>query len=66
MLEYCFNQPAQDIEPTSRESVLTQVMNLTQLSNEYSLHGLTHVMNLIFLDPSDEFLTQVVYIRIPK
>ena len=35
-------------------------------SNEYSLLGLAHVMNLIFLDPSDEFLTQVVNIGIPK
>ena len=35
-------------------------------SNEYSLLRLTHVMNLIFLDPSDEFLTQVVNIGIPK
>ena len=35
-------------------------------SNEYSLLWLTHVMNLIFLDPSDEFLTQVVNIGIPK
>ena len=35
-------------------------------SNEYSLLRLTHVMNSIFLDPSDEFLTQVVNIGIPK
>ena len=35
-------------------------------SNEYSLLWLTHVMNLIFLDPSDEFLTQVVNIGIPN
>ena len=35
-------------------------------SNEYSLLWLIHVMNSIFLDPSDEFLTQVVNIRIPK
>ena len=35
-------------------------------SIEYSLLWLTHVMNLIFLDPSDEFLTQVVNIGIPK
>ena len=35
-------------------------------SNEYSLLRLTHVMNSIFLDPSDEFLTQVVSIGIPK
>ena len=35
-------------------------------SNEYSLLQLVHVMNLIFLDPSDEFLTQVVSIGIPK
>ena len=35
-------------------------------SNEYSLLGLTHVMNSIFLDPVDEFLTQVVNIGIPK
>ena len=35
-------------------------------SNEYSLLGLTHVMNSIFLDPSNEFLTQAVNIRIPK
>ena len=61
MLEYCFNQPAQDIEPTSRDPGYE-----SDPSNEYSLLGLTHVMNLIFLDPSDEFLTQVVNIRIPK
>ena len=35
-------------------------------SNEYSLLRLTHVMNSIFLNPSDEFLTQVVNIGIPK
>ena len=35
-------------------------------SNEYSLLRLTHVLNSIFLDPSDEFLTQVVNIGIPK
>ena len=35
-------------------------------TNEYSLLWLTHVMNLIFLDPGDEFLTQVVNIGIPK
>ena len=35
-------------------------------SNEYSLLGLTHVMNSIFLDPCDEFFTQVVNIGIPK
>ena len=35
-------------------------------SNEYSLLGLTHVMNSVFLDPSDEFLTQVVNIGTPK
>ena len=35
-------------------------------SNEYSLLQLTHVINLIFLDPNDEFLTQVVNIGIPK
>ena len=35
-------------------------------SNEYSLLRLTHVMNSIFLDPSDKFLTQVVNIGIPK
>ena len=35
-------------------------------SNEYSLLRLTHVMNSIFLDPSDEFLSQVVNIGIPK
>ena len=35
-------------------------------SNEYSLLRLTHVMNSIFLDPSDEFFTQVVNIGIPK
>ena len=35
-------------------------------SNEYSLLRLTHVMNSIFLYPSDEFLTQVVNIGIPK
>ena len=35
-------------------------------SNEYSLLRLTHIMNSIFLDPSDEFLTQVVNIEIPK
>ena len=35
-------------------------------SNEYSLLGLTHVMNLIFLDLSDEFLTQVVNIWNPQ
>ena len=35
-------------------------------SNEYSLLRLTHIMNSIFLDPSDEFLTQVVNIGIPK
>ena len=35
-------------------------------SNEYSLLRLTHVMNSIFLDPSDAFLTQVVNIGIPK
>ena len=35
-------------------------------SNEYSLLWLTHVMNLIFLDRSDEFLTQLVNIGIPK
>ena len=35
-------------------------------SNEYSLLWLTHVMNLIFLDPSDEFFTPVVNIGIPK
>ena len=35
-------------------------------SNEYSLLRLTHVMNSIFLDPSDEFLTQVVNSGIPK
>ena len=45
--------------------VLTQVMNLT-LSNEYSPLGLTYVMNSIFLDPSNEFLTQAVNIGIPK
>ena len=37
MLEYCFNQPAQDIEPTSRESILIQVMNLTQVMNIHYL-----------------------------
>ena len=35
-------------------------------SNEYSLLRLTQVMNSIFLDPSDEFLTQVVNIGILK
>ena len=35
-------------------------------SNEYSPLGLTHVMNLIFLDPGNEFLTQAVNIGIPK
>ena len=35
-------------------------------SNEYSPLGLTHVMNSIFLDPSNEFLTQAVNIGIPK
>ena len=35
-------------------------------SNEYSLLQLVHVMNLISLDPSDEFLTQVLSIGIPK
>ena len=35
-------------------------------SNEYSLLRLTHVLNSIFLDPSDEFLTQVVNIGILK
>ena len=35
-------------------------------SNEYSLLRLTQVMNSIFLDPSDEFLTQVVNIGIHK
>ena len=34
--------------------------------NEYSLLRLTHVMKSIFLDPSDEFLTQVVNIGTPK
>ena len=35
-------------------------------SNEYSPLGLTDVMNSIFLDPSNEFLTQAVNIGIPK
>ena len=35
-------------------------------SNEYSPLGLTHVMNSIFLDPSNEFLTQAVNIGILK
>ena len=35
-------------------------------SNEYSPLGLTHVMNSIFLDPSNEFLTQAVNTGIPK
>ena len=35
-------------------------------SNEYSLLRLTHVMNSIFLDPSDEFLTQVVNMESPN
>ena len=35
-------------------------------SNKYSLLGLTYVMSPIFLDPSDEFLTQSVNIGIPK
>ena len=35
-------------------------------SYEYSLLRLTHVMNLIFFYPSDECLTQVVNIGIPK
>ena len=35
-------------------------------SNEYSPLGLTQVMNSIFLDPSNEFLTQAVNIGIPK
>ena len=35
-------------------------------SDEYSLLRLIHVLNSIFLDPSDEFLTQVVNIGIPK
>ena len=35
-------------------------------SNEYSPLGLTHVMNSIFLDPSNQFLTQAVNIGIPK
>ena len=35
-------------------------------SNEYSPLGLTHVMNSIFLDPSNEFLTKAVNIGIPK
>ena len=35
-------------------------------SNEYSTLGLTQVMNSIFLDPSNEFLTQAVNIGIPK
>ena len=33
-------------------------------SNEYSLLRLTHIMNSICLDPSDEFFTQVVNIGI--
>ena len=35
-------------------------------SNEYSPLMLTHVMNSISLDPSNEFLTQAVNIGIPK
>ena len=35
-------------------------------SNEYLLLRLIHVMNSIFLDPSNEFLTQAVNIGIPK
>ena len=35
-------------------------------SDEYSPLGLTDVMNSIFLDPSNEFLTQAVNIGIPK
>ena len=35
-------------------------------SNKYSPHGLTHVINSIFLDPSNEFLTQAMNTEIPK
>ena len=35
-------------------------------SNEYSPLGLTHVMNSIFLDPSNEFLTQAATLESPN
>ena len=43
---------------------MNSLLRLTHVMN--SLLRLTHVMNSIFLDPSDEFLTQVVNIGIPK
>ena len=60
------HQTTQDSRSNELKSGCSDPSFESDPSNEYSLLRLTHVLNSIFLDPSDAFLTQVVNIGIPK